>query len=152
MRSALVDMIASILPGVTTIERPPLVAPEKQLEVLGRVLLVVQRDCDVRDLMHSLDFWPALGGGYVLEWWEGLYANELHERMLDWLAEEGVCRWLRPSDIVVRTDIDSDDPEHRVFLLIQGVRVEFRSCEPVGLAAAEARRAQQLRRIANPDS
>ena len=115
------------------------------------MLLVVQRECEVRDLMHCLDFWPALGGGYVLEWWEGLYAHELHERLLVWLAE-GESRLLQPSDIVERTDIDCDDREHRVFLLILGVPVEFRSCELVGLAAAEAHRWERLRRIAQPSS
>jgi hypothetical protein len=141
-----------MLRGVTTIERPQPVALEKQLEVLGRVLLVVQRECDLRDLMHSLDFWPAMGGGYVLEWWEGMYAHELYEHLLDFLAEEGESRLLQPRDFVVRTDIDSDDQEHRVFLLIRGVPIEFRSCEPIGYAAAEARRWEILRRLAKPGS
>jgi hypothetical protein len=37
-----------------TIERPPPVAPEKQLEVLGRMLLAVQQDHDLRDVPTAL--------------------------------------------------------------------------------------------------
>lgn len=42
-------------PGVLrTIERPPPVAPEKQLAVLGRMLLAVQQDHDLRDVPTGL--------------------------------------------------------------------------------------------------
>ncbi|WP_379617176.1 hypothetical protein [Pseudonocardia sp. GCM10023141] len=46
---------------------------------------------------------------------------------------------LAPTDIIQRTDIVSA-VEHRLFLLIHGVPVEFRSSEPVGARAARARR------------
>lgn len=119
------------------------------MEVLGRVLLALH-ECHLRDLMSWYDYWPALGGGCVLEWWEGPYATELYELLLARL-DESESRVLRPSDFIERADIHSDDREHRIFLLVRDVPVEFRSCWPIGHATAEARSRERLRQIVSLD-
>jgi hypothetical protein len=133
----------------TKAERPPPVTYEKQVEVLGRVLLAL-REYHLCDLMSWHDYWLALGGGCVLEWWEGPYATELYELLIERL-DDSENRLLRPSDFVERTDIHSGDREHRIFLLVRDVPVEFRSCWPIGLAAADARSRERLRQIVSPD-
>lgn len=110
-------------------------APDREPDVLGRLLLALQRETDLRGVLGSLDFWPALGGGYVLEWFEGPYADEVRDHLVTQLVE-GESLLLGPEDFVVRTDIEHYDMQHRLFLLIRGVRVEFRSCNPVGLDQA----------------
>ena len=44
-------------------------APERGPDVLGRMLLALQRGTDLRDVLRALDFWASggPGGGYVLE-------------------------------------------------------------------------------------
>ena len=138
----------TILVRVTTpIARPDVNAPDRELDVLGRLLLALQRGTDLRHVLGSLDFWAAgcPGGGYVLEWREGPYADELRDELVAQLVE-GESRLLGPDDFVVRTDIAYRDTQHRLFLLIRGVRVEFRSCEPVGLDQARRNGWAQLRR------
>lgn len=112
-------------------------APDRELDVLGRLLLALQRGTDLRDVLGSLDFWASgyPRGGYVLEWREGPYADELRDEPVAQLVE-GESRLLGPEDFVVCTDIEHRDTQHRLFLLIRGVRVEFRSCDPVGLDRA----------------
>ena len=123
-------------------------APDQKLDVLGRVLLAV-RESDLRGVLGSMDFWAALGGGYVLEWRDGPYADEVRDQLVTQLVE-GETDLLGPEDFVVRTDIEHRDTQHRLFLLIRGVRVEFRSCDPVGLDRAREENWVQFRREFGP--
>ncbi len=116
--------------------------------MLGRLLLALQRETDLGDLLGSLDFWAALGAGagYVLEWWSGPHVDELHTALMAQLAESGT--WvLTPQDFQQRTDVKHSDPAQRLFLLIRGVPVEFRSCAAIGLQQALAIRTARIRRV-----
>lgn len=117
--------------------------------VLGRLLLALQRETDLRDVLGSVDFWAAIGpgGGYVLEWWRGPYAVELHRELVVQLGESE-SRVLAPEDFQLRTDVAHRDLTHRLFLLIRGVPVEFRSCDAIGLTRAQANRSARMRRVA----
>lgn len=119
-------------------------APDRNLEVLGRLLLAL-RETDLRDVLGSLDFWAALGGGYVLEWRDGPYADEVRDELVAQLVESD-SGLLGPDDFVVRTDIEHRDTQHRLFLVIRGVRVELRSCDAVGLDRAREKSWAQFRR------
>lgn len=120
-------------------------APDRELDVLGRLLLALQRGTDLRDVLGSLDFWTAPGGGYVLEWRDGPYADEVRDELVAQLVESG-SGLLGPDDFVVRTDIEYHDTQHRLFLLIRCVRVEFRSCDGVGLDRAREASWERFRR------
>lgn len=74
----------------------------------------------------------------MLEWAYGASAQELVNDMLQSLQDSDGSV-LALTDIIQRADVVSD-VEHRLFLLIHGVPVEFRSSEPVGAQAARARR------------
>jgi hypothetical protein len=108
------------------------------------------REYHLRDLMSWHDYWPALGGECVPEWREGPYPTELYEPQIARL-DASESRVLRPGDFVERAEIHSNDREQRIFLLVRDVPVEFRSCWPVGHAAADARRRERLLQIVIPD-
>lgn len=124
-------------------------APERGPDVLGRMLLALQRETDLRDVLRSLDFWAGggPGGGYVLEWWEGPYADEVYRELVAQLVE-GESRLLAPSDFALRTDRLQHDPHHRLFLRVRDVAIELRSCDPIGLEEALQRRNARLRAVA----
>lgn len=121
-------------------------APDLELDVLGRLLLALQRETDLREVLGSMDYWATgYPGGYVLEWREGPYADELRDELVTQLVA-GESRLLGPDDFVMRTDIAHRDTQHRLFLLIRGVRVEFRSCDAVGLDRAREESWARIRR------
>lgn len=106
-------------------------AHHPQSEVLGRLLFAIRssvlRTC-------QLDYWPAMSGGIVLEWFEGPTAREAREALMIDLVDRGSVE-LRTDDLVLDPDRFEDSGEDVVHMRVDDVPVEFRALEPVGWSA-----------------
>lgn len=114
----------------------------REFELLGRVLLVLCRGGhDFQDSYEWLDYWRQgrPGGGWVLEWMSGPYADEMYQFLVDWAADVESNTWL-PRDIRLDDRHLDHNSRERCWLLLGGVPFELRAVEPVGLEAAFKRR------------
>ena len=118
----------------------------REFELLGRDLLVLCRGgSDLQDSYEWLDYWRKgwPGGGWVLEWMSGPYADEMHDFLVRWAADVETSTWL-PRDVRLDDRHIDHNSRERYWLLVGGVPFELRSIEPIGLEQAAERLRHRL--------
>jgi hypothetical protein len=91
----------------------------------------------IHDALRNLnafksDSWDAMDGGFVLEYIEGPYAYEVAQELIETAMYPGT-KVLNIKDI---SFIGSFADQHRVQLIVRGLRLELRALDPIGFDAA----------------
>lgn len=102
-------------------------------EALGRLLLAL-RTMHCRDSMPSLDYWVSIDGHLALEWFHGAHASEIAERLVVGSHDSEVGE-LRDGQVTGSWSFAED--AYTVNLVVRGVRVQLRGCEPIGFEEAQ---------------